>query len=170
LKIIESSIQLPRYEGSVRQIAITGHGQIKSALIITNDFSTALTDLIRKYTRRWIVEKGISEQIEFFHLNRVSSSMVIKVDFDLTMSILAYNLLRLFAMDLEGHTHDTDNTLYEKFLSVNGSVQIEADRVMVKLEKKRNLPAILAAMAPFQNQKVAALGGKRLEFVGDTCS
>jgi transposase len=170
LKIIEESIQLARYDGTVRQIAITGHGKIKPALIITNDFSTSIKDLIRKYVRRWIVEKGISEQIEFFHLNQVSSSMVIKVDFDLTMSILAHNLLRLFAMDLEGHTHDADTTLYEKFLSVNGSVQIEADRVIVKLKKKRNLPAILTAMAPFQNQKIAALGGKQLEFVGDTCS
>ncbi len=49
--------------------------------------------IVRKYTKRWIVEKAISEQIEFFHLNLVSSSMVIKVDFDLTMSILTLTCL-----------------------------------------------------------------------------
>jgi hypothetical protein len=39
--------------------------------------------VVRRYSRRWLVEKAISEQIEFFHLNRLSSSIVIKVDFDL---------------------------------------------------------------------------------------
>ena len=45
----------------------------------------------------------------------VVSSMVIKVDFDLNMSLLAHNILRLFAMDLPGYTHDADYTLYKKF-------------------------------------------------------
>jgi hypothetical protein len=56
---------------------------------------------VRKYCRRWLVEKGIAEQIDFFHLNRVSSSMVIKVDFDLIMTVLAHNIYRLLASKLE---------------------------------------------------------------------
>ena len=105
LRVNDEKIFLKDYGGEVRQIAITGHGKIKPALLITNDFDKPCDKLIRKYTRRWLVEKGISEQIEFFHLNKVSSSMVIKVDFDLTMSILTHNLLRLFAMDLPGYSH-----------------------------------------------------------------
>jgi hypothetical protein len=66
----------------IRQVAITGHGKIKPALIIINDFNLKADEIIRKYSRRWLIEKTISEQIEFFHLNRVSSSMVIKVDFE----------------------------------------------------------------------------------------
>ncbi len=170
LKIIEEKVYLKDYGDFLRQIAITGHGKIKPALIITNDYDISCEDIIRKYVRRWIVEKGISEQIEFFHLNRVSSSMVIKVDFDLTMSILAHNLLRLFAMDLPGYSHDTDNTLYNKFLSTSGSVKIESDNITVKLKKKRNLPALLTAMEQFQNKRLAILGKKRLVFVGDTRS
>lgn len=170
LKIIDEKIHLRKYGGLIRQVAITGHGKIKPALIITNDYEISGEDIIRKYVRRWIIEKGISEQIEFFHLNRVSSSMVIKVDFDLTMSILAHNLLRLLAMDLTGYTHDADNTLYRKFLSVSGSVQIESKRIVIKMKKKRNLPAILTAMEPFQNKPIRFLDKKRLEFTGDTRS
>ena len=70
----------------IKQISIKGHGKIKSAIIITNDFDIKIEDIVRKYARRWIVEKENSEQIAFFHLNNVSSSMVIKVDFDLTMT------------------------------------------------------------------------------------
>jgi hypothetical protein len=77
---------------------------------------------VRKYSRRWIVEKGISEQIDFFHLNRISSSMVIKVDFDLTMSILAHNLYRIYAGELERYEHLSDIKIYEKFINNSGVV------------------------------------------------
>ncbi len=81
LRVNDEKIFLKDYGSEIRQVAITGHGKIKPALLITNDFDMPCDKLIRKYTRRWLVEKSISEQIEFFHFNRVSSSMVIKVDF-----------------------------------------------------------------------------------------
>ena len=170
LKVIDESIFLKDYGNDLRQIAITGHGKIKPALLITNDFDKPCAEMVRKYTRRWLVEKGISEQIEFFHLNRVSSSMVIKVDFDLTMSILTHNLLRLFAMDLPGYSHNTDLTLFNKFLSMNGSIEITPDRIIIRMKKKRNLPALLTAMEPFQNKPITFLANRHLVFTGDTTS
>ena len=170
LSVIDENVSLRDYGGKIRQISITGHGKIKPALIITNDFNRPLSEMIRKYTRRWIVEKAISEQIEFFHLNRVSSSMVIKVDFDLTMSILAHNLIRLFAMDLPGYSHSTDFTLFNKFLSMSGSVEIKSDEILVKIKKKRNLPALLTAMEPFQRKTISILGNRKLILTGDTTS
>ena len=170
LSVIDENVSLRDYGDKIRQISITGHGKIKPALIITNDFNRPLSEMIRKYTRRWIVEKAISEQIEFFHLNRVSSSMVIKVDFDLTMSILAHNLIRLFAMDLPGYSHSTDFTLFNKFLSMSGSVEIKSDEILVKIKKKRNLPALLTAMEPFQRKTISILGNRKLILTGDTTS
>ena len=49
-----------------------------------------ITFITKRRRGKNIVEKGISEQIDFFHLNMVSSSMVIKVDFDLTMTIFLH--------------------------------------------------------------------------------
>jgi hypothetical protein len=170
LKVIDETVFLKDYGDNIRQIAITGHGKIKPALVITNDFDRPRDEIIRKYAMRWLVEKGISEQIEFFHLNRVSSSMVIKVDFDLTMSILAHNLLRLLAMDLPGYSHNTSSSLFNKFLSTNGSVEIKPDEILVKMKKKRNLPALLTAMEPFQNKPISMLQNRKLRFVGDTTS
>ena len=60
--------------------------------------SKALSGLLRRYSRRWLTEKSIAEQPAFFHLNRLSSSMVIKIDFDLTMTDLARNLYQLLAL------------------------------------------------------------------------
>jgi hypothetical protein len=170
LKIYEEKILLKEYGKSMRQIAITGHGKIKPALLITNDEEIKPEDLVRKYCRRWIVEKGISEQIDFFHLNRVSSSMVIKVDFDLTMTVLSHNLYRLLAMNLPGYTHNTSTSLFEKFVSNSGEVKISSDTIRVKMKKKRNLPALLTEMEKFQNSILPWMENKKIYFSGASSS
>ncbi len=170
LRIYDSTVFLKAYGKEIRQIAIEGHGKIKPAILITNDFDRPTKELVQIYARRWLVEKSISEQIEFFHLNRVSSSMVIKVDFDLTMTILAHNLLRLLAMDLPGFTHCTAMSLYEKFLDTGGSVSIKEDQIVVDLKKKRNLPALLTALQPYQETAVSALNNLPIVFQGNTRS
>ena len=170
LKVLDEKIFLKDYGKEIRQIAITGHGKIKPALVITNDFDEEIEILIRKYTRRWLVEKAISEQIEFFHLNRVSSSMVIKVDFDLIMSITAHNIYRLLARELERYENISDQTIYEEFIRNAGEVDITEDEVKIFLKKKRTLPAVLTAMQNFAEQKYLGLKNKKLIFFGSTTS
>lgn len=170
LKVFEKKVTIKDYGKLIRQVAITGHGKIKPALIITNDFDINLETLIRKYSRRWIVEKEISEQIEFFHLNRVSSSMVIKVDFDFTMTILAHNLYRLFTLNLAGYSHQTDSSIFQKFLYNSGNVIITSENIEVNLKKKRNLPALLEELEKFQGQKIPWLDNRKLFFRGATTS
>lgn len=150
----------------IRQISITGHGKVKPALVITNEFDLKVEDIIRKYSRRWLVEKSISEQTDFFHLNRVSSSMVIKVDFDLTMTILAHNLFRLMAKDLNRYSHFSDVRLFEKFIANSGEIEIGDKTIQVKMKKKRNLPAVLTSMSQYENVKISWLKNKTLSFSG----
>jgi hypothetical protein len=150
LKVYEQTITLPGYKDgktgkakTVRQIVITGHGKIKPAVILTNDFDLPVEAVVRKYCRRWLVEKGIAEQIDFFHLNRLSSSMVIKVDFDMVMSILAHNLYRLLALSLERYQHFTDERIFEMFIANSGEITIEQEQIRIDLKKKRELPLLL---------------------------
>ena len=146
ISIHDSKIFLRGYEQEVRQIAILGKNRIQPALIITNDFELSQAEIVRKYAKRWLVEKTISEEVHFFHFNRVSSSMVIKVDFDLTMTILAYNLYRLIAKELPRYERTTAVKLYEKFISNGGKVTINDEEITIALKKKRHLPAILSTM------------------------
>lgn len=164
LRVNEQKVSLPGIDRDIRQIAITGHGKIKPALIITNEFDLSSEDIIRKYSRRWLVEKAISEQIEFFHLNRLSSSIVIKVDFDLTMTILAHNLYRLLAIDLNRYSNFTSTRLFEMFISNSGEIEIGDEKIEVKLKKKRNLPTLITAMNNYRNTKISFLKNKTIEF------
>jgi hypothetical protein len=170
LKVLDEKVFLKEYNGDIRQISITGHGRIKPAIILTNDLDLKTEEVVRKYARRWLVEKNISEQIEFFHLNRVSSSMVIKVDFDLTMTILAHNLYRLMAQDLEGYTDATAVTLFEKFIQNGGDIKVNKSEVVVDIKKKRNLPGLLTAMESFQGIKIPWLNQRKIFFRGATRS
>ncbi len=170
LKVFDEEVILDGYEGDIRQISITGHGRIKPAIILTNDFDLKTDEVVRKYARRWLVEKNISEQIEFFHLNRVSSSMVIKVDFDLTMTILAHNLYRLLAQDLDGYADATAITIFEKFIQNGGDIKVTETEVLVDMKKKRNLPGLLTAMESFQGTKIPWLDKRKIVFRGATRS
>ena len=170
IKVHDQTVYLKGYNKDIRQIYITGNGKIKPAIIITNDFDISTKEVVRKYAKRWLVEKLISEQIEFFHLNKVSSSMVIKVDFDLTMSILAHNLYRLLALDLGGYSHMTSQSIYEKFISNTAEIKIDKNKINVALKKKRNLPLILEIMKPHLNLKYKWLYNKEMNFAGATNS
>ncbi len=170
LRVYDEQVFLKGYDKDIRQITITGNGKIKPAVIITNDFGLSIEKLIRKYARRWIVEKSISEQIDFFHLNLVSSSMVIKVDFDLIMSILAYNLYRLLALELDRYSHLSVQSLYDKFVFNGADIIIRENTITVQLKKKRNLPLILEVMQKYSRQKYPWLKGKNIIFEGATYS
>ncbi len=57
--------------------------------MISNDFDAPGELLVGNYTRRWREENGISEAVKFFHLNALSSPILIKVPFDIVMTMIA---------------------------------------------------------------------------------
>ena len=168
LRVNDRAVFIKNYGKDMRQIAITGHRRIKPALLITNDFEISQAEVIRKYARRWLVEKTLSEQTHFFHLNRLSSSMVIKVDFDLTMTILAHNLYRLLARELPGYEKNTAQTLFEKFIHNEGVVVCEPQKITVKLKKKRRLPMLMEAMENQLPAKIPWMSDRELKIEGAT--
>ena len=170
LHTYDEIVFLNGYDKDIRQIIITGNGKIKPAVIITNDTDLLIEQIIRKYARRWMVEKSISEQVDFFHLNLVSSSMVIKVDFDFTMSILAHNLYRLFALELGRYINLSAQSLYDKFVLNGADIQIGEKTITVQLKKKRELPLILEVMQKYNQQKYSWLGNKNIIFEGASYS
>ena len=171
MKVCDQNITLPGYKNEktdkpkiIRQIIITGHGKTKPAIILTNEFDLSLEAIVRKYSRRWIVEKGISEQIEFFQLNRVSSSMVIKVDFDMVMTILAHNLYRLLAMEFDRYEKMTAEGFYKKFIANSGDIEIEDTKIRIDLKKKRELPQLLEFIKKSNDMKYPWLDDKNIFF------
>lgn len=142
MRIHDSTCKLRKYEGEVRQIILTGHGRKHPTFLVTNDFEMSPKELVKKYARRWLVEQEIAEQIAFFHLNQLSSSIVVKVDFDLTLSLLAHNLYRNLANQLTGFEKCTVPTIYRKILENGANIKMTATKAIVHLKKKAHLPIL----------------------------
>jgi hypothetical protein len=168
ITVCEDTTNLTGYDGDVRQIFIAPKGKIKPAILITNDFDNKLEILVRKYSQRWLLEKDISEQIHFFHLNRNSSGIVVKVDFDLVMTILAHNTYRLFAQTLDGYSHCEAKTIFTKFINNAGEITISEDDIVVSLKKKRTLPLILEQFSEVDTTPYQWLHGKTLRILSAT--
>jgi hypothetical protein len=145
INVLARECELRNYDGKVKEIIITGHGREKPAFLITNDFSLGLKEVIKKYARRWLVEQEIAEQILFFQLNHPSSSIVVKVDFDLTLSLLAHNLYKKLASELTGFETCTVETINRKFLENGAKVVITNNNIDVFLKKKTHLPLLMEA-------------------------
>jgi transposase len=150
----------------LRQIFVKGRS-IKPAVILTNDFKGSPAEIIKRYSRRWLVETEISEQIHFFHLNRNCSGIVVKVDFDLTMTLLAHNLNRLLALGVPGYSHHDAQKIFNEFIDNHGSVLIEEKPITVKMAPLTHLP-LLRESLPQINARYEWLGGKKIIFSPDT--
>jgi transposase len=161
--------KLRDYEGEIRQIVLTDHGRRKPTFLITNDFDIEVRDLIKKYARRWLVEQEIAEHIAFFNLNNPSSSIVVKVDFDLTISLLAHNLYRILSGHLNGFERCTAETISRKFLENGAKIVIKGDRVAVHLKKKTHLP-ILFEVPWMQDTTKLSWSGLSISYATGTCS
>lgn len=119
--------------------------RLQPAFLITNDFESDVRQIVKKYARRWLVEQEIAEQVAFFNLNNPSSSIVVKVDFDLSIPLLAHNLYRLLAKELPGFENCTVSTLSRKFLDNGAIIKIKGDEVSVHIKKKTHLPILFQA-------------------------
>lgn len=158
LSVHDSRCSLRHYDGEIRQIIIKGNGHENPAFLITNDLDSSVSALVRKYARRWLVEQEIAEQVAFFHLNHPSSSIVVKVDFDLTLSLLAHNLYRKFASCLSGFENCTVSTLFRNFLDTGAHVRIKSDQISVILKKKTHMPILLATSWMQEESRLTWMG------------
>jgi hypothetical protein len=145
LLVLESDIKLKNYDGSLRQIVVKNNGRKQPAFIVTNDFDISIKQTVLKYARRWLVEQAISEQVEFYHLNRLNSSIVVKVDFDLTMSVFADTVYKLFSQQIPGFENCKSETIYRSFIKnyTQFNITVEPEKIIkITLNKKVHLPLL----------------------------
>ena len=169
-KVNESEISLDGYDGTLRQLIITNTGREKPSFLITNDFDMSLKDIVLKYAQRWLVEKSIVEQIDFFHLNLVGSSIVVKVDFDLTMTLLAYSLYKMLAKNLIGFEKSTARNLFFDFIDNGAEVEITNRKMFVLLRKKIHNTIIFESEIFGQSAKIPWLENLEVNFGSQNAS
>jgi len=162
VEYVEEWVKLNGYEGAVRQLIVTGLGHESPTFFLTNDRPQPQTarEVIQTYASRNHVENQLGEQITFFHLDCLCSDVRLNVDFDLTLTVLADLLYRNLADRLKGFAQASPSTLFRKFVDTPGAIEITAEGVIVRLNKRAHNPLLKEAGLMRSTQAVPWLGGR----------
>ena len=160
----ESFIELKNYDGQVRQVIVKGNGHEKPAMLITNDFDMPLELLIGNYARRWRVENGISEAVNFFNLNALSSPILVKVHFDVVMTMIADTLYSMLAQRLRGFEDCDAQTIYRHFIRGKGSIIVNEQNIRVIFPRRAHNPILRAVKWNNLPKEHPALDGAKIEY------
>lgn len=140
----DSQVRLRGYHGLIRQVVIKDNGHDKPAFLITNDVDVPVELVVGNYARRWRVEKGIAEAVKFFHLNALSSPILIKVHFDVVMTMIADTLYCRLAQVLRGFESCDAPTLYRHFVRGKATVSVESGEITVTYPRHAHNPILRA--------------------------
>jgi hypothetical protein len=163
-KVLDERIRLKDYEGELRQVTIIELGHEEPTVLLTNNFESECPALVTRYAQRMLIENGISEAIQFFHLDALSSMVGLKVDFDLQITIMASSLYRLMA-DRIGREYDKAQakTIFRNLLDVSATVQIGDEEVIVTLDKRAHNPYLVGSGLADQPTPMPWFGNKAMK-------
>jgi transposase len=164
IRYVEESVHLDGYEGSVRQLIVTGLGHQHPTFFLTNDRPERQTarEVIQTYARRNHIENRLGEQITFFHIDCLCSDVRLNVDFDLTLTVVADLLYRGLAERLRGFSQASPYKLFRKFVDTPGSITVTQTEIVVRLSKRAHNPLLKEAGLTQPTEPMPWLGQRRI--------
>lgn len=141
-RVFEKKIRL--HGRTFRQIYVLDLGHDKPTVLLTND-TASHKRLITRYARRMLVENAISDAIRFFHMDALSSSVALKIDFDLALLVIASGLYRMFARRIRGYADAQARHIFRDLLAMPADVTITENEVVVSLHRRSHLPLLIAS-------------------------
>jgi hypothetical protein len=165
-RILDRTIRLADYEAPIRQIAIADLGHEEPTILLTNQLRRSASKLIGRYAQRMIIENSISDGIDFFHMDALSSAVAMKVNCDLQLTLMASSLYRLMASQI-GNGYQTAESyhVFRDFVDATAQVSITERDVVVRFQKRAHNPLLLAAGFDKTVVKVPWIGRRRLSFI-----
>jgi len=162
-QVLDEKVRLKGYDGDLRQVTVTDLGHEEPAIILTNNFSIKCPTLVTRYAQRMLIENGISEAIQFFHLDALSSMVGMKIDFDLQITLMAASLYRLMAGKI-GREYERAQAkkIFRNMLDVSATVVITEDQVIVTPDKRAHNPYLVASGLADAPTTMAWYGNKQL--------
>jgi transposase len=167
VQYLDEIVELPEYEGEVRQLVVKGLGREKPTFLLTNDLPEPLParQVIMDYAARNRVEHNLGEKITFFHMDCLASEVRLNVDFDLTLTVCAHLLYQCFARRLKGFETATPASLYRKFINTPGRVEIAQRELNLIFDKRSHNPILVEAGLQRPTPPIPWCGGFRLRMI-----
>jgi hypothetical protein len=162
-KVLEEQVTLAGYEGELRQLTVMELGHEEPTVLLTNHRKLGPVELVTRYAQRMLIENGISEAVQFFHIDALSSMVGMKVDFDMQLTLMASSLYRMMAQRIgREYRHSTAKKVFRNLLDLSGKVEINAASVVVTLDKRAHNPYLVASGITNQSTPMPWFGNKKL--------
>lgn len=161
--VIDRRVELEDYEGELRQIAITNLGHDQPTLLLTNQLRRSAPDLIENYAKRMLIENSISDGIDFFHMDALSSAVALKVNCDLQLTLMGNSLYRMLGTYISGNYETAESRhIFRDLVQGSARVSVAKDEVHVQFGKRAHNPLLLGADFCKVPVKVPWWGGRKL--------
>jgi Transposase DDE domain len=165
-RILDQTIRLRDYDGPIRQIAVTDLGHEEPTIVLTNQLRRSASHLIGRYAQRMLIENGIADGIDFFHMDALSSAVAMKVSCDLQLTLMASSLYRLLGERLgNGYASAKSQHIFRDFINAVAHVMIDEREITVRFQKRAHNPLLMAAGFDRTDLPVPWLGKKRLRLL-----
>lgn len=162
-RILDQTITLSDYTGPMRQMVIMDLGHEEPTFLLTNQLARSAPKLITRYAQRMLIENGIADGIDFFHMDALSSAVAMKVDCDLQLTLMASSLYRLLALKVKnGYQRVHSRHLFRDFIDATAQVTIGESEIEVRFQKRAHNPLLMAAGLDNEHPSIPWLGNKRL--------
>jgi hypothetical protein len=165
-RIFDQQIALKQYAGPIRQIIVTDLGHEEPTVVLTNELDRTATTLIGRYAQRMIIENGISDGVEFFHIDALSSAVPLNVSCDLQLTLMASSMYRLLGEQIgNGYATARSQHIFRDFVEAVADVSITQRDIVVRFQKRAHNPLLMAAGFHKLDQPVPWLGDRRLQLM-----
>jgi hypothetical protein len=144
-RVVDQRITLKGYNGTLRQLLIRDLGHDEPTILITNDMTSTLKAIITRYAKRMLIENGLADAVEFFHLDALSSAVALNVDFDVLLTVIASGIYRKFAQSLRGYQKAQARQVFRRFLDTTARVTVGEHLITVQLPRRAHNPILIDA-------------------------
>lgn len=145
-KVVDQLIDLHDYDNKLRQISITDLGHEEPTLLLTNQLKRSAPDLIETYAKRMLIENNISDGVDFFHMDALSSAVALKINCDLQLTLMGSSLYRMLGTRIGGAYATAESRhIFRDFIEASARVVVSEDAVDVHFGKRAHAPLLLAA-------------------------
>ncbi len=165
-RVLDDRVKIRDYEGPLRQLTVADLGHEKPTLVLTNQLRRTPRQLIGRYALRMVIENGIAENIDFFHMDALSSAVALKVNCDLQLTLMASSLYRLLAARIgNGYQRAEARHIFRDFIDATARVHVDRKEIVVRFQKRAHDPLLKAAGFEETELPIPWLKRKRLRIV-----
>ena len=135
-------------------------------MLLTNHLRFSAAKLITRYAQRMVIENGIADGIDFFHMNALSSAVAMKVNCDLQLTLTASSLYKLLGRQVgKGYEKAETRHILRDFVDATALVDIQEREIVVHYQKRAHNPLLLAAGCDRTAVRIPWLGNRRRSLV-----